>query len=323
MNVSLKKIIKNQIFFLKHHINRIYDHKNKYIILLYHRVLNEDIADPVNNYILTDEFYDQLKFINKNYEIVPFNHINNLRSKNQKTKVVITFDDGYSDNYNNAFTILKSFNLNASFFVATNYIDSKKIIWDRELCLLYNYSFQNKINFIINYNKKIIFRTNYSITYNSGFIWKLINIFKKLSIHEINNIIADIKIQLNYYPIMDNDNKFMSWSQLKEMSSNGMLIGSHGHNHLSFSNQNKKNLQLELNVSKKIIEDKLNIVCDTIAFPFGNIGDFNTEVINESIKSGYKKCFLNKHGYNYLSERNITEDRVIMFAGKQYKYLLG
>ena len=48
--------------------------------------------------------------------------------------IVITFDDGYSDNYQNAFPILKKYKFPATFFVITQYVDDKKtgyMNWDQ------------------------------------------------------------------------------------------------------------------------------------------------------------------------------------------------
>ena len=42
-----------------------------------------------------------------------------------KPCVVITFDDGYKNNYTNAYPILKKYNIPAIIFLTTNFIDSK------------------------------------------------------------------------------------------------------------------------------------------------------------------------------------------------------
>lgn len=48
--------------------------------------------------------------------------------------IVITFDDGYTDNYQNAFPILKKYKFSATFFVITQYVDDRKagyMTWDQ------------------------------------------------------------------------------------------------------------------------------------------------------------------------------------------------
>jgi len=58
----------------------------------------------------TDEFYD---FMVKNKPV-------------PKKSVLITFDDGYEDNYTNAFPILKKYNFKATIFVITDFVDKGK-----------------------------------------------------------------------------------------------------------------------------------------------------------------------------------------------------
>jgi len=47
--------------------------------------------------------------------------------------VVITFDDGYRDNYNNAFPILKEFNMNATIFVISSYLNRDLYLTSEEI----------------------------------------------------------------------------------------------------------------------------------------------------------------------------------------------
>ena len=43
--------------------------------------------------------------------------------------VVLTFDDGYLDNYTQAFPILRRHGLNATFYVTTDCIDNRALLW--------------------------------------------------------------------------------------------------------------------------------------------------------------------------------------------------
>jgi peptidoglycan/xylan/chitin deacetylase (PgdA/CDA1 family) len=48
--------------------------------------------------------------------------------------IILTFDDGYSDNYQNAFPILKKYKFVATFFVVTGFVDEKRtgyMNWDQ------------------------------------------------------------------------------------------------------------------------------------------------------------------------------------------------
>ena len=63
-----------------------------------------------------------------------------LRTQNVPSRAVaITFDDGYSDNYREAYPLLKAAGLPATIFVASGKVDSTREQWwddlDRIICL--------------------------------------------------------------------------------------------------------------------------------------------------------------------------------------------
>jgi len=74
-----------------------------------------------------DNFYKQMKYLKDNgYNTLSldelYDHLTNNIPFLDKS-VVITFDDGYSDNYKNAYPILKEFGLRATIFTITDYIE--------------------------------------------------------------------------------------------------------------------------------------------------------------------------------------------------------
>lgn len=83
--------------------------RKRKVTLLYHSVgyINPK-NDPYRINILPENFERHLKII--------FRHRDNIE---------ITFDDGYSNNFKNAFPLLKKNNLVATFFLITDFIDGK------------------------------------------------------------------------------------------------------------------------------------------------------------------------------------------------------
>lgn len=100
-------------------------------ILAYHHVLpaNAKVDESILNspFTISDsEFYKQMLFLSQN-GYAPINLDQLIQPKEQqvhKRPIVITFDDGWVDNFEVAFPILKSFNVWATFFIITSYIDS-------------------------------------------------------------------------------------------------------------------------------------------------------------------------------------------------------
>ena len=98
---------------------------NKVSVLGYHGVDNYTVG---NDMIVNEELFEkQMKFIkNMHFKTLTLEDMNcymNNNCKISKNSVLITFDDGYLNNYEYAFPILKKYNLNAVVFVIGSYID--------------------------------------------------------------------------------------------------------------------------------------------------------------------------------------------------------
>jgi len=102
-------------------------------IVVYHRIL-PDGKQSVLPYISVDpkEFEKHLVFLKANFRVISLNTAVDLLARAEQLKenyVVITFDDGYSDNYDYAFPLLTRHKIPGVFYVTTGLIGSNKLLW--------------------------------------------------------------------------------------------------------------------------------------------------------------------------------------------------
>lgn len=96
-------------------------------ILAYHC-----IRDEKNNRLMIpkQQFKQQMKYIKDNgYTTITLDQLSKYMLENKtipKKSIIITFDDGYEDNYKYAYPILKEFDLKATVFVIPKTIDKEK-----------------------------------------------------------------------------------------------------------------------------------------------------------------------------------------------------
>lgn len=94
---------------------------NKLIVLMYHHIDDMNFSDRYY-YVKTSSFFNQMKYLYESgYTLLTFDNIEDYEK--YKNPIVITFDDGYEDNYLNAYPILKHFNLKATIFLIAQFID--------------------------------------------------------------------------------------------------------------------------------------------------------------------------------------------------------
>jgi len=139
--INLHFIVKILAYFTHYYkILDLFDRisKKKYLhILTYHRIKqnkNEKIILDKNIYSATQfQFYSHIIYFKKKYSIVSFEDIIKYKKDEfNKNLILITFDDGYKDNYLYAYPILKHFNLQAICFISPDIIRGKELFnWDK------------------------------------------------------------------------------------------------------------------------------------------------------------------------------------------------
>ena len=99
--------------------------KKRLTILTYHSINDEINPDET---VTPEEFEKQLQYIKENYKVISLEDaVEYLRTDIKKISdsIVITFDDGYSDNYHNAYPLLKKHNFPATIFLISDLINDK------------------------------------------------------------------------------------------------------------------------------------------------------------------------------------------------------
>lgn len=252
--------------------------KNNAIVLTYHRILpfSERNSSFSHSAIMVDtiNFDRQINFINKHFKIITIDDFSKrINSKTSFTdcSCLITFDDGWLDNYKHAFPILKKHNIPALIFPATDYIESECLFWQEAMGHGFNQLLDNEKDdaneFLRTHdlfklkNKPDLER----ITHIRNYVREL----KKLPYNEIDIIIKKISKILGKINFGEID-RYLSWDQIKEMNTNGIDFGSHACSHRILTRLKETDCMIELEKSKNLLANKLNKKIQTIAYPNGN-----------------------------------------------------
>ena len=98
---------------------------NNPLILAYHSISNSRRDNLTVNALEFEMQLDWLK--SNNYQKIS---LNDLPVSNTKNKMlIITFDDGYEDNYSIAFPLLMKYGFNATIFITADYTGTDHIFW--------------------------------------------------------------------------------------------------------------------------------------------------------------------------------------------------
>lgn len=289
--------------------------KGKVTILFYHRVLDDE---QIKDYyrpavaISVSTFKKQMRILKKRYKVISLNNADSLlreRKPLENDYMVVTFDDGYADNYENAFPVLIEYNLPATIFLTTDYIDSNKLLWSDEVGML----LEKKWDVFL---QTELFRTLKSAGISCNkvlLINEIISTLKKMDEDTKNTIIIRLKKDIGCSEEIDA--LMLTWGQVREMMTNKVSFGGHTKSHRFLTTLMLSEKEAEVKESKDIIEQNINEQVLYFAYPDGRFDEECKDIVQ---KSGFQGACSTIQGDNVpgcdlfvLKRRDIGEDACI------------
>ena len=255
-------------------------------IILYHSTCdNEHNFIKGTNIWISDKYFEKhLKYLAKHYRIISLkNLVENLKkNKIPANSIVITFDDGFADNFTFAYSLLKKYKMNATIFLSTDCIEEKKLLWIQEInYLINNFGLKKIVHEIGKINGlKEIYKTLVKHANHKNGNKLIIESFSYLCDKETRDKTIDRlyrRFKINKKQLIHENHIFLSWNEIHEMKKNNISFGNHGASHTPFSVLPLKMQQEEIEHSMKVIKNHLGLNFLPFAYPFGTDKDFTSE----------------------------------------------
>jgi len=265
-------------------------------VVYFHRV--SDNLDPFLGAISTAVFEQQMKFLARHYRVVSLAEATKrLRQSSPPEPVVaITFDDGYQDNYLNAFPILQRYGLPATIFLTTGSIDSRERLWFENLSLSVKKTAQTFIDLEIGIPRRIWMRTDAERLQAKNLMIALV---RTLPDRQRRQVVAEILAQLGAKP--ETEETMLTWDQIRWMKQRGIDFGGHTVTHPFVSRLEPDQAVWEVSECKRRIEEELQTPVEHFAYPNGREGDFEAWSKQLLHEAGYRAAVSTLWGVNYPS----------------------
>ncbi|HEY9160787.1 MAG TPA: polysaccharide deacetylase family protein [Desulfomonilia bacterium] len=289
------------------------------VILCYHRVLPAGSDElkfiQPGMFVTTETFEKHMQYIKKNYKIIPLEQL--MENPRVENTCIITFDDGWYDNYKYAFPILKKYSIPATIFLATNLIGTNTWAWPDRISYYINSAPMEHVEDIINmihsqvqimpdrYIKGLSSRGNRSALADEliGYL-KMMTEGERISLMAlIDNLMKELLTDLN------RQRPWMTWPEIIEMSLGNVSFGAHSHNHVILTQTNIMDATREITDSRNTLEDKLGKPVATFSYPNGN---YNNELMQIIDNLGFKLAVTTKPGMLDESENLLALRRILI-----------
>jgi len=284
---------------------RTWAERNAVIIVTYHRVTETwddalDYSQP-GMVVTNSTFERQVAMLKEHFEVVTLGALltgGTSAARPARPRCVITFDDGWRDNYDLALPILSRHGLPATVFLATDFIGTDRAFWHTELIYLFT-----RTELSHSLGEEITFRA-----YPDPVRQKLRRLAKRgpLGAADLDPLIETVKAHCNEEvieelvhtlsgavglrrPLFHGRKFFLDWDQVRAMASAGFEIGSHGCSHRILTRLPTDTANEELVRSRAEIERRVGGKVEHFAFPNEAA---NEALVTAAATAGYRTACL-------------------------------
>ncbi len=319
--------------------------RRKTLVLMYHRII-EGPMDPWQLCVSPKNFEEQLKFLKSTGLVISMSQFKENLYSGEKLppSIVMTFDDGYLDNYLHAKPLLEKYGIPATFFICTKHIGTQKEFWWDELAhLILETEILPEIFDLELQGKKLYFDLNEEalatqdlISYNKAWNWQMpatnsriglyLKIWEILSPLDYDGqqlIMDQIRAYAGVSAHIKEKNYCMSMAQLLELSSSPLFtIGGHTQSHPMLTAFPRHVQMEEIKTNKEYLETLTKQKINTFAYPSGKHDDVTVEVVKE-LGFGLAFTTIYKHVERDGDKLRIPRRQVLDLDIKSFKRAMG
>ena len=270
------------------------------LILTYHRVgdSQQTAYDSATFSCTAEELDWQVRWLKQRHEVLTLPETLDVvhgRVKPKGTSVLLTFDDGYRDNYELAFPVLRAHGASATFFLATAFVGTTQLPWWDEIAYMVKRAQTPRL--VLSYPRAEVFELGEGS--RAAAVVAVLRMFKRAPEVETERFLNELATATGCErPDKDSERHFVSWDEAREMQAAGMCFGSHTHTHELLGRLPYERQLEELRLSREIMERELGREVDTLAYPRGKPDTFTETTFAALKEARYSTAFSFYSGVN-------------------------
>src|SRR5262245_21672776 len=274
------------------------------LVLLYHRVADLD-TDPFSLSVTPDNFSEQMKVLRKVCNPISLRELSEgLRNQRIKRRsVVVSFDDGYADNFHNAKPILERYEIPAVVFVIAGAVGVQNEFWWDELerILLQPGSLPEELRFRLNGTETrwrlgqsaVEYSENSYREHGAWYFGKdvpterhalyvdLYKVIRPLAPHQQNEMLEMLRAWSGQRTAAAKSSLPMTPSELRALRRGDLIeVGAHTMSHPVLSTLPEDSQRREIHQSKNLLQEFIGERITGFAYPYGGEADYTRETAN-------------------------------------------
>ncbi len=268
-------------------LSRKFCPKNGAMIFSGHRVADDDEGGLPG--LRPSWLAEQLDYLSRHYHFLPLSKLLDYYERHQlipPDSVVMTFDDGFRDNFTNLYPILQRYHVPATVFLATGCVSSDDLPWPQKVGYLFQ---QTKVDSLCHITTKKIPVPLKSPRDRNTARMTVRKVLEHMPRVEREQSIAELYGLLQVEIPRD---RMLTWDQVKTMQDGGIEFGAHTFSHPWLPLMSPEEARWEMEASLHDIQHHCGITRPSFVFPSG----FRTpELVKMAISVGFRAVFQTRY----------------------------
>jgi peptidoglycan/xylan/chitin deacetylase (PgdA/CDA1 family) len=268
------------------------------LVLNYHRIGNP-LSAPGDRGVYSasvDAFDQQVRWLKENAEIVAPDDLESLQPALRGRSVMITFDDGYADNYEAAFPVLRARRVPATFFLTSGFLDDGRSAWWDEIAWMARHGRRRDVLPPGPFTTEPLPLDEDGHTEAS--IRELLRVYKRLRVDQTKPFLDWLARESGAgRRTQAPPGVWMTWDNVRDMRRGGMTIGGHTVSHPILGRLAPDEQWSEISGCKERIEAELGEPITAFSYPVGSRDAFDNCTRECLTRAGFRWGFSFSGGY--------------------------
>lgn len=287
--------------------------ESRAIVLLYHRIAQFD-PDPQLLCVSPAHFAEHLHHLQRSYRPISLRALGKASSKGSipRNAAVVTFDDGFVDNLENALPLLRRYDVPATVFVASGYVDRNREFPSDALerCLFQQGTLPNSLTLEIggkvhswHVGDARADQRSWNIAMENDptprhrCYRELHSLLRPLGDESRQSVLDNLAAWASCSTDARSDRRAFSSDELRSLNGDGLIeVGAHGANHLVLASQPCEAQQYEIAESKQRLETIIGQPVSSFSYPYGGSDDVSDHTKALVKEAGFERACANVPG---------------------------
>lgn len=264
-------------------------------ILVYHRVTAE--PDPYLPQMPLSTFHSQMEHLAAHYRVYRLDDaVDRLMWGGlADNAIAITFDDGYRDNFDHAWPVLRQLGMTATFFLATGTIGTGKLLWHDRVFRSFAATTRRELRAFGTARETLPLDTPDQRARSRQ---RFVDFLRTLDNVERERYVDELEGRLDIGSDPRDASLMMTWDQARRMAGEGAHFGAHTVTHPILSRLARDEARQEICESKAVVERQLGTAIDCFAYPAGRPVDYDDAIKDLLREAGFVSAVTTRCGSN-------------------------